>query len=196
MGALLLVCLVIVFPGYANAGINWVNGKTNIGLPNLPAAGFNLGLDLQGGAHLIYEAKIDNIAPNDRADSVEGVRDVIERRVRGGLGVSEPLVQTTRVGETYRVIVELPGVKDVNQAIAMIGGTPVLEFKEENDEPQRDLTTDEQKQLTDFNNAAKKKADEALGAVKSGDFGEAVLKYSEDDNSKKQAIVPCGIGNL
>ena len=88
VGALLLVCLVIVFPGYANAGINWVNGKTNIGLPNLPAAGFNLGLDLQGGAHLIYEAKIDNIAPNDRADSVEGVRDVIERRVRGGLGVS------------------------------------------------------------------------------------------------------------
>lgn len=181
--ALLAVCLLVVFPTYTNTGINWVNAKTNIGLPTLPAAGFNLGLDLQGGAHLIYEAKTDNIIAKDRADSVEGVRDVIERRVRGGLGVAEPLVQTARVGETYRVMVDLPGVKDVNQAIKMIGGTPVLEFKEENNEPPRDLTAAEQKELKDFNATAKKKANEALVAAKT-DFAGAVAKYTEDDRSK------------
>ncbi|OGH87643.1 MAG: hypothetical protein A3J93_03940 [Candidatus Magasanikbacteria bacterium RIFOXYC2_FULL_42_28] len=180
---LLVASLTVVLPNYANSGINWINSKTNIGLPQLPAGGFNLGLDLQGGAHLIYEAKTDNIAAADRADSVEGVRDVIERRVRGGLGVAEPLVQTTRVGETYRVIVELPGVKDVNQAIQMIGGTPVLEFKEENNEPPRPLTATEQKELKDFNTAAKKKANEALVAAKT-DFAGAVTKYTEDDRSK------------
>src|SRR3990170_1912978 len=95
--ALTAFCLLIVFPVYANKGIDWVNKKANLGLPNFPAAGFNLGLDLQGGAHLIYQANTETIPDVDRASAVEGVRDVIERRVRGGLGVSEPLVQTTKV---------------------------------------------------------------------------------------------------
>lgn len=183
---LLLVCLVIIMPGYFNRGVEWVNAKANIGLPKLPASGFSLGLDLQGGAHLVYEADTANIPDKDRADAVEGVRDVIERRVRGGLGVAEPLVQTNRVGESYRIIVELPGVQDVNQAIKMIGETPVLEFKEENNEPQRALTADEQKQLDAYNLAAEKKAKEALAKAKAGtNFVELVEKYSEDTESKK-----------
>ena len=187
---LTVFCLLIVFPVYANKGIDWVNQKANLGLPNFPSAGFNLGLDLQGGAHLIYQADIALIPDTDRASAVEGVRDVIERRVRGGLGVSEPLVQTTKVGNDYRVIVELPGVTDVNQAIKMIGETPILEFKEENNEPLRPLTTAETKEMNDYNTVAQKKAKEALAAIKGGmSFADAVAKYSEDEKSKAEAGV-------
>lgn len=183
--ALLALCLVVVFPSYANSGIDWVNNKANLGLPRLPSSGFNLGLDLQGGAHLIYRANTDRIPTGDQASAVDGVRDVIEKRVRGGLGVAEPLVQTTRVGEEYRIIVELPGVTDVNTAIKMIGDTPILEFKEQNNDPQRDLTKEETKQLNDFNATASKKATAALKEARvSKDFGAVAAKYSEDLESK------------
>jgi protein-export membrane protein SecD len=185
IGALAVFCLIIIFPVSLNKGISWVNQKANLGLPTLPEKGFSLGLDLQGGAHLIYQTDTSNIPGADKASAVEGVRDVIERRVRGGLGVAEPLVQTTKVGEDYRVIIELPGVTDVNQAIKMIGETPILEFKEENNEPPRDLTADEKKQMNEFNAVAQKKANEALAAMKKGmAFDELVTKYSEDEKSK------------
>lgn len=182
---LFVLCLMVVLPGYVNQGFSWVNKKTNIGLPLLPNTGFNLGLDLQGGAHLIYEAKTDQITEGDKASAVEGVRDVIERRVRGGLGVAEPLVQTTRVGQAYRIIVELPGVTDVNTAIKMIGETPVLEFKEENNEPPRALTAAEQKQLKDYNLAADQKIAAALRQLNSGKlFAEVAASSSEDEKTK------------
>lgn len=185
IAALLVICLLIILPGYANTGIDWVNKKINFGIPKLPESSFNLGLDLQGGAHLVYEANTAQIVDKEKADAVEGVRDVIERRVRGGLGVTEPLVQTTQVGNVYRIIVELPGVTDVNTAIKMIGETPVLEFKEENNEPQRDLTEEEKKAMDQYNKEAEKKAGEALKAVKGGlDFAAAVTKYSEDESTK------------
>lgn len=185
IGILLVVCGLVVSPGQANRGIDWINNKANIGVPRLPETGFNLGLDLQGGAHLVYQTDTRQVPDADKADSVEGVRDVIERRVRGGLGVSEPLVQTTKVGNDYRIIVELPGITDVNTAIKMIGETPVLEFKEQNDEPPRELTKEEQKQLDEFNAKANAKANAALKEVKGGaDFAAVVAKYSEDTTSK------------
>jgi preprotein translocase subunit SecD len=178
IAVLLVFCAVVAAPHITNKGIDWVNAKANLGLPRLPDKGYNLGLDLQGGAHLVYQAKTDAIPEADKADSVEGVRDVIERRVRGGLGVAEPLVQTTKVGSDYRIIVELPGVTDVNEAIKSIGETPVLEFKEQNNEPPRDLTAAETKELNDFNKAAAAKAKTAVQAVQRGqNFAEAAAKY-------------------
>ena len=95
-------------------------------LPHFPDIPFKLGLDLQGGTHLIYEADLSNIAKEDYSSSMQGLRDVIERRVNF-FGVREPLVQTQ--GE--KLIVELAGIKDPAEAIRMIGQTPYLEFKEE-----------------------------------------------------------------
>lgn len=187
VSVLFLVSLILVVPGVFNRGISWVNGKTGMGIPNIPDRGFNLGLDLQGGAHLQYTAKIDSIPPAERTAAVEGVRDVIERRVRGGLGVAEPMVQTTRVGDEYRIIVELPGVANVTDAIKMIGETPVLEFKTENTEPARELTAEEQKSMAAYNVAANKKIKEAQKLlVKNNDFLAVVSKYSEDEKSKKE----------
>lgn len=182
--ALLFLCLAIIFPGVINGGFNFINNKLGVGVPLLPDNGFNLGLDLRGGVHLIYQADTTNIAEKDKAGSVEGVRDVIERRVRGGLGVAEPLVQTTRVGEEYRVIVELPGVTDVNQAITMIGETPVLAFKEQNLEGQREMTAEETKQMTEYNKAAEKKVAQAYADLRKVSFTEVVSRFSEDLESK------------
>jgi protein-export membrane protein SecD len=90
-----------------------------------------LGLDLQGGTHLVYQGDLSDIAPDARGDAMNSARDVIERRVNA-FGVSEPLVQVS--GED-RLIVDLAGVKDINQAIDLIGQTPFLEFREENPNP-------------------------------------------------------------
>ena len=90
---------------------------------------FQLGLDLQGGAHLVYRADISSIASSDVAEAMAGVRDIIERRVNL-FGVAEPVVQTENVGGERRLIVELAGVFDVREAIKTIGETPFLEFKE------------------------------------------------------------------
>lgn len=185
-GIFILLALSIAFdvPQFFNKGIGKVNAVTGFGLPNLPEKKFRLGLDLQGGAHLIYQANVENIPNEDRSKAVEGVRDVIERRVNG-LGVAEPNIQTTRVGDAYRLIVELPGVTDVNKAIQLIGGTPILEFKEQNDQPARDLTSQEKKDIETFNAQKKKQAETALSELKQNpDFNALVQKYSEDAESK------------
>lgn len=142
---------------------------------------FHLGLDLQGGTHLVYTADTSEVEDRDRESAVEGVRDVIERRVNA-FGVSEPVVQTNFTGSEYRVIVELAGVKDVNQAIQMIGETPLLEFKEENPAFEAELSEEEQQQLDQENEAVRLKAEEVLtqALVPGVNFQELASKFSED----------------
>jgi len=88
-----------------------------------------LGLDLSGGSHLALEADMRDIAPSDRASALESARQVIERRVNF-FGVAEPVVQSAQTSGKYRVIVELPGITDVDRAVALIGQTAKLEFRE------------------------------------------------------------------
>lgn len=89
-----------------------------------------LGLDLQGGTHLVLEADMKDIAPQDRDDALESVRSIIDRRINF-FGVTEPTIQTAKVGNSYRVIVELPGIKNINEAIELIGKTAQLSFREQ-----------------------------------------------------------------
>lgn len=89
----------------------------------------SLGLDLAGGSHLALEADMKNIALGDRLSALESAKEVIDRRVNY-FGVSEPVVQTAIDNNSYRIIVELPGVSDVDQAIALIGQTALLDFRE------------------------------------------------------------------
>ncbi len=93
---------------------------------------FKFGLDLSGGTHLVYQADVSNIPASDIDSSMQALRDTIERRVNI-FGVSEPIVQVEKGslnGQTlHELIVELPGVTDLNKAIATIGSTPTLEFR-------------------------------------------------------------------
>jgi protein-export membrane protein SecD len=101
---------------------------------------WKLGLDLAGGSFLTYEIDLSQIPATDRDSIVNGLRDVIERRVNL-FGVSEPRVYTESAGGTSRLVVELAGIKDVNQAIKQIGMTPFLDFREVAQVDQNGTTT-------------------------------------------------------
>ncbi len=88
-----------------------------------------LGLDLAGGSHLSFEADMSKVSEEDREDAIAGARDAIDRRINM-FGVSESTVQTSQVGNSQRIIVELPGVSDTQGAIALIGQTAQLDFRE------------------------------------------------------------------
>ncbi|OGF65541.1 protein-export membrane protein SecD [Candidatus Giovannonibacteria bacterium RIFCSPHIGHO2_02_42_15] len=96
--------------------------------PDFIKVPFRLGLDLQGGTHLTYKADVSQIDSSETSEAMSGLRDVIERRVNF-FGVTEPLIQVEKRGDENRLIVELAGIKDINEAINMIGRTPYLEFK-------------------------------------------------------------------
>ncbi|TSC77347.1 MAG: preprotein translocase subunit SecD [Parcubacteria group bacterium Gr01-1014_33] len=105
---------------------------------------YRLGLDIQGGAHLLYQADLGAIPSGERAASMDAVRDVVERRVNL-FGVAEPLVRVEKSGGDWRLSVELAGVKDISSAIKLIGETPYLEFKEERSPDERDTILEGQK---------------------------------------------------
>lgn len=92
-----------------------------------------LGLDLKGGSHLVFEADTSGTKQSDLEDVLNASRDVIERRVNM-FGVSEPVVRTIKSGDIYRISVDLPGVYDVAQASALIGQTAQLQFKTQQSE--------------------------------------------------------------
>lgn len=84
------------------------------------------GLDLQGGTHLVYQTDLSKVESGGESNAVTGVVDIIRRRI-DALGVAEPVIQKTK--DNSRVIVELPGISDVNEAISLIGETAQLEFR-------------------------------------------------------------------
>src|SRR6185437_6667347 len=94
---------------------------------------FKLGLDLAGGTELVYKADMSQTPAAEQAGALAALQAVIERRVNL-FGVAEPLVQTERASAASgitedRLIVDLPGVTDINAAVEALGKTPVLEFK-------------------------------------------------------------------
>jgi preprotein translocase subunit SecD len=141
----------------------------------------HLGLDLQGGTSLLYRADVSQIATEERAGALEGVRDVIERRINA-FGVAEPNIQTVRSGDDWRVLVELPGVTDITEAINRIGATPLLEFKKE--APPKEFTEEEIAAIRERNAQVKTRAEELLQRALAGeDFSELAKANSEDPGS-------------
>jgi len=146
LGIFIFVILAgsLVYPRAWDGATNWINSQLHLGIPNFYKLPFRLGLDLQGGTHLIYSADLSNITEADRDSSLSGIRDVIERRVNM-FGVSEATVQVNKAEDSYRLIIDLPGVKDVHEAIKMIGETPYLEFKEERTTEETNAILEKQK---------------------------------------------------
>lgn len=127
--SLAVVAGFVVYPRLFNKGAELFERYTKIELGRVYEP-FRLGLDLQGGTHLLYEADASKIQGILAKEAMESVRNVIERRVNL-FGVAEPLVEVAHTGNSWRLIVDLAGVKDVKQAINLIGATPFLEFREE-----------------------------------------------------------------
>lgn len=109
------ICLWLILPGTDILGRNE----------------FKLGLDLKGGSHLVYKIDLEKKDPSqDDADVIEGVKQKIERRVNA-YGVTEPIVQTIKNEQGSFILAQLPGVSDVNEAIALIGQVAELDFREQ-----------------------------------------------------------------
>jgi len=100
------------------------------------------GIDLAGGSHLVFQADMSQISAEDHDSALEATKENINRRINL-FGLAESLVQTSKLGENYRLIVELPGISDVNQAIDLIGQTAQLDFRELGEEATEAATLDD-----------------------------------------------------
>ena len=100
-----------------------------------------LGLDLQGGIHLVLQADTTNLKPNEKKDIVDRIITVIRSRI-DQTGVLEPLI---RKEGPNKIVVELPGMKDPQRAINLVTQTAFLEFKllDEKNQPRVNLFLDE-----------------------------------------------------
>ncbi len=115
-----LIPVLILFGLSAWVASPW--SQLNIGGINW-AAEVRQGLDLQGGVQVLLEADTDDVV---EVEKLQTAKEIIEQRVNG-LGVTEPVVQTQ--GDT-RILVELPGVANVDEAVALVQQTALLEFVE------------------------------------------------------------------
>ncbi|UMX47626.1 MAG: protein translocase subunit SecD [Candidatus Nealsonbacteria bacterium DGGOD1a] len=143
IAVLALVSALFCFPGFANRQIDAINSKIPFKIPHVADKPFNLGLDVKGGVHLEYQADLSQVAEKDRATVMEGVKDLIERRINS-YGVAEPQIQ---VSGQDRLIVELPGIESIDQAIEWIGATPWLNFLEQRPQEETDKIVAKIKEL-------------------------------------------------
>lgn len=137
---LTLIAMVIDWPRVpVKISLGPVNIDTVIVGPKIDTTifGFNikrdldvkLGLDLRGGTSLILKADMSGISVGERDKALDAAKEVISRRV-DFFGVAEPIVQTSKVEGDYRIIVELPGITNTDEAKELIGQTANLEFRE------------------------------------------------------------------
>jgi preprotein translocase subunit SecD len=184
IGILTVVIFCLVFPNIPNKGLSFFTEK------KLPAIPFKLGLDLQGGSHLVYQADFasSSIALKDQKEAMVGLRDVIERRVNL-FGVAEPEVAVQEVGANQRLVVNLSGVKDVNKAIEMIGKTPYLDFRQQTADFNAENPTFEATQL---NGQYLKKAD--LGFNQQTMAPEILLEFNPEGAELFRQITAQNVG--
>ncbi|MES3031194.1 MAG: protein translocase subunit SecD [Patescibacteria group bacterium] len=126
--------IIAVFLLIAAVLIGWLTYYSQMNPNSAIGRPFKLGLDLNGGTHLVYKADVSQVAPGEVGVSMQALRDVIEKRVNL-FGVGEPIIQVEQGGilgskdAQQKLIVELPGVTDIDEAVKSIGQTPLLEFQ-------------------------------------------------------------------
>lgn len=178
----IVVAVIYGFPTIYNSSSNWLNRVVGFSVGHVNPDPFRLGLDLRGGAMLTYDVDTKTVGATEQASAVEGARDVIERRVNA-FGVGEPLVQSTNSGGRWRVVVELPDIHDVQQAIDMIGATPILEFRDHSGGDVQ-LSADQKKQMDEENVAARAQAISLVDQIKKG------AKFSDLYDQNKGIEIP------
>ncbi len=138
---------------------------------------FKRGLDLEGGVKIVLGAKMDKVADADKTSALESAKEVISRRVNL-LGVSEPNIQTIKSGDNYRILVEVPGVSNVDQAVKLLGQTAQLKFKVLKPED----TWDQSKFIEYYSDPTKWQETNLTGS----DLKGAVVDYSQEAGSMQQ----------
>lgn len=127
-----LLCLVVNLPNsftlfgrtFQKPPLRFQLGPVSIYRPT----DLKFGLDLAGGAVLTYQIDTANLADDKLKLSLESLRSVIEKRVNL-FGLNETSVQIARSGSDHRLIIELPGISNIDEAISLLGRTAQLEFR-------------------------------------------------------------------
>lgn len=146
-----------------------------------------LGLDLQGGTQLVLETQMDKIDPSSRDNALESAKNVLEKRVNL-YGVSEALVQSSKVGEQRRILIELPGLKDASAAAEMVGKTAQLTFREMVGSPSAFVSTG-------LTGADLKKAQVTFGGVGGAKTGPQVaIEFTAEGANKFADITKRNVG--
>jgi len=178
----IIIALIVALTAFA-VSVVWPGGPSYFGRE----IKVHLGLDLQGGVQLLYKIDTSNLGDKSVTQAQIETRDLIERRVND-LGVSEPVVQSTRIGNDYGVLVQLPGISDINQAKELIGKTAQLKFFE--------VGADNQLIDTGLTGADVKKAQPGTDSGQSGFSSGALiyLEFSPDGAKKFSDITKRNIG--
>ena len=125
IAALIYLRPTFQFYGLSSLERQELNEKDPDRLEDLRSRSINLGLDLQGGIHLVLEVDLSKLKPDEARDAVDRAQEIITNRI-DQFGVAEPVIQ--RQGD-QRIVVELPGLQDIDRARNLIGQTALLEFK-------------------------------------------------------------------
>lgn len=141
VGILTIIVLVVNLSTPAKLNFNLLNPSTlkpmpvHVQYPGIPFItkirdlSFRLGLDLQGGSSITLRANMNGIPASERDSALSSAQDVIEKRINF-FGVTEPTVQSEKVNNDYRILVDIPGISDVNQAVSLVGKTAKMTFWE------------------------------------------------------------------
>ena len=131
--SLFLILTITVFAIYLDLPKFTIQG-INFAHPQIQTPFFKrdlepkLGLDLSGGVQLVMSADMKDLEEADKNSALESAKNIIENRINS-LGVSEPIIQTAKSADQYRLIVEIPGVTDIDQAVSLVKRTAHLEFR-------------------------------------------------------------------
>ena len=152
-----------------------------------------LGLDLQGGTQLVLGTQMDKIDPQNRDTALESAKEVLEKRVNL-YGVSEAIVQSSKIGEQRRILVELPGLKDASAAAQLVGKTAQLDFRELVSTPSAEATQSAVALLNSFKStgltgADLKKAEVTFGSGRGVKAGPQVAIEFTTEGAKKFAEI-------
>lgn len=154
-----------------------------------------LGLDLQGGTQLVLETDMSKIDPASRDTALASATDVIERRVNL-YGVSEAVIQASKLGDQRRILVDMPGVTDASAAADLVGRTAQLEFREipaspsaqENEATKSGLPVEYTARPTGLTGADLKSAEVVFNQSAAGSAGSPQVSiHFSDDGAKKFA---------
>lgn len=144
-----------------------------------------LGLDLAGGSHLVFEVDTSVVDPERKKIAIDAVKNIMEKRVNL-FGISEPNVQTSSFEGKDRIIVELPGVKDTQDAVNIIGRTAQLSFAEVGTEEEPSLI------ITNLTGADLSSSDVSFDQATGKPT--VLIKFSEEGAKKFEELTEKNIG--
>jgi SecD/SecF fusion protein len=155
---------------------------------------FQLGLDLQGGSQLDYKIDLRNVPEKDQSSIIEGVLNVINNRVNG-LGVSEPNIYVSSVGNEKHLVVELAGIKDLEKAKEIVGKTIQLEFKEKRETEDPKAAENAKKDAQVFLDKVKSGSDIKVLGQEEKQASPAKVTYEENKDFQFQDDLPKTLGS-